>query len=73
MKANLSFLKESVDKAKIELEAENKDEELMLSRFAGRHNFSFIDFRLIQASVKMTRPARKESKQSSPFKLEIVL
>lgn len=73
MKANLSFLGESMDKAKIELEAENKNEELILSRLTRKHNVRFIDFQLIQASVKMTLPARKEGKQFSSFKLQIVL
>ncbi len=51
MKANLSFLGESMDKAKIELEAENKNEELILSRLRKKHNISCIDFQLINTSV----------------------
>ena len=69
MKANLSFLGESMDKAKIELEAENKNEELILSRLKKKHDISVIDFRLIQASVKMTMAAGEDF----PMKMEIIL
>ncbi len=69
MKANLSFLGESMDKVKIELEVENKEEKLKLTNIIRRHGIRFIDPQLIQVSVKMTPPAG----ENSPMKLEIVL
>jgi len=69
MKVKLSFLGQSMDKVKIELETKDKEEKLKLTNLIRRHGIRFIDFQLIQASVKMTPPAG----ENSPMKLEIVL
>ena len=69
MKANLSFLKESMDKAKIELEAENGNEEVMLNNIIRRHGIDFALSRSVLASIKISPPAG----ENSPMKLEIVL
>lgn len=69
MKVNTIHLNESMDKVKIELETKDKSEKLKLANLIRRHGIRFLDFKLIQASVKMTPPAG----ENSPMKLEIVL
>jgi len=69
MKVNLIVLGQSMDKVKIELETKDKEEKLKLTNIIRRHGIRFLDFKLIQASVKMTPPAG----ENSPMKLEIVL
>jgi len=69
MKVNLTVLGESMDRVKIELETKDKSEKLKLANLIRRHGIRFLDFKLIQVSVKMTPPAG----ENSPMKLEIVL
>ncbi len=69
MKVNVINLSESMDKVKIELETKDKSEKLKLANLIRRHGIRFLDFKLVQVSVKMTPPAG----ENSPFKLEIVL
>lgn len=69
MKVNLIILGQSMDKVKIELETEDKEEKLKLTNIIRRHGIRFLVSQMIQASVKMTPPAG----ENSPMKLEIVL
>ncbi len=69
MKVNTIHLNESMDKVKIELETKDKSEKLKLANLIRRHGIRFLDFKLIQVSVKVTPPAG----ENSPMKLEIVL
>ena len=69
MKVKTIHLNESMDKVKIELETKDKSEKLKLANLIRRHGIRFLDFKLIQVSVKVTPPAG----ENSPMKLEIVL
>ncbi len=69
MKVKTIHLNESMDKVKIELETKDKSEKLKLANLIRRHGIRYLDFKLIQVSVKMTPPAG----ENSPMKLEIVL
>ena len=60
MKANLERLNESMDRVKINLEAENEDEKKMLANIIRRNGIRSLIPSAVQASVKMTPPVRME-------------